>query len=144
MADTRQNSSRRTSGDLARVAAAERQCTATSRQTGERCRRIVPVGHVVCHYHGGATQQAKDKARLRMLELIEPAVAQLARLMVNSNDERVQMRAIENILDRGGLPRGVKIDGQDARAMLVEKLQVYRAQAGIVSQDEDYEDGEQP
>lgn len=122
----------------------DRQCTANSKQTGQRCRRLVPLGHVVCHYHGGSTKHAREKAKLRLLELIEPAVAQLARLMVNSADERVQLRAAENILDRGGLPRGVKIDGQDARTLLVERLVEYRATAGILPPEESADSADTP
>ena len=109
----------------------DRQCQATSKQTGERCKRIVPLGHVVCHYHGGASQKAKDRAKLRLLELVEPAVAQVARLMTSAVDERVRLRAAENVLDRAGLPRGVKIDGADARSLLVARLEAYRVEAGL-------------
>lgn len=31
------------------------QCSAKSKQTGERCKRYVSVGRNVCYYHGGAT-----------------------------------------------------------------------------------------
>lgn len=31
------------------------QCTAMSKQTGQRCKRAVTPGRTVCHYHGGAT-----------------------------------------------------------------------------------------
>lgn len=120
----------KTKGGLAALDV-DRQCRANSRQTGERCRRTVPLGHVVCHYHGGASKQAKDKAKLRLLELLEPAVAGLARLMVNSADERVRLRAIENVLDRAGMPRGVKMEGGDARALLVARLEAYRETNGL-------------
>lgn len=109
----------------------DRQCRANSKQTGERCKRTVPLGHVVCHYHGGATKQAKDRAKLRLIELLEPAVAGLARLMVSSADEKVRLRAIENVLDRAGMPRGVKMEGGDARALLVARLEAYRAENGL-------------
>lgn len=33
------------------------QCTATSKQSGERCKRAATAGRTVCYYHGGQTPQ---------------------------------------------------------------------------------------
>lgn len=44
------------------------RCTATSTQTGERCRKRPIVGGTVCYTHGGATPQVKAAAAERVLE----------------------------------------------------------------------------
>lgn len=43
------------------------QCTARSKQTGERCKRKVRGGGV-CHYHGGAARQVRAKREQRVAE----------------------------------------------------------------------------
>ncbi len=43
----------------------DRQCTATSKRTHERCLRVPAPGALVCRWHGGASPQAKAKAELR-------------------------------------------------------------------------------
>lgn len=50
------------------------QCTARSKQTGERCKRKVRGGGV-CHYHGGAARQvrAKREQRVAAAELLAEA-----------------------------------------------------------------------
>lgn len=42
-------------------------CTATAR-SGSRCRKRPEPGMTVCRMHGGATRQAREAARLRLLE----------------------------------------------------------------------------
>lgn len=52
----------------------ERQCTANSKQTGQRCGRYALPGLTVCRYHGGATAAARAKSG----RAIEAAAAQAA------------------------------------------------------------------
>lgn len=44
------------------------QCRATSKQTGERCRRNCGPGAVVCSWHGGRAPQVERVARERVVE----------------------------------------------------------------------------
>lgn len=44
------------------------RCSATSTQSGERCRKRPIVGGTVCFTHGGATPQVKAKAAERVVE----------------------------------------------------------------------------
>ena len=44
------------------------QCTATSSQSGKRCRRAPMVGSEVCSTHGGKAPQVRAKAAERLLE----------------------------------------------------------------------------
>lgn len=46
----------------------ERQCTATAKQTGERCRNRPAIGALVCRFHGGGAPQVKARAMERMVE----------------------------------------------------------------------------
>jgi len=58
-----------------------RQCTAHSKQSGERCKRFAIPGGRVCHYHGGAIPQVKDAARARLRAMVYPALAVYAELL---------------------------------------------------------------
>jgi len=105
-----------------------RLCTATNRQ-GEPCRNHAVVGARVCHLHGGAAPQVKRKAALRLAALVDPAIATLAKELTNRNNKPAdRLRAAENILDRAGVPRHTEVDGEMARAILVERLLSMRAQ----------------
>lgn len=56
------------------------QCTATSRQTGERCKAWVVKGTTVCRHHGGSAPQVRAKAaeRERVRKIEEHAAKVLA------------------------------------------------------------------
>jgi hypothetical protein len=55
--------------------AGARQCTATSRSTGERCgRRSIPGGSV-CVLHGGSIPAVQAAAKMRLLAMVEPVMA---------------------------------------------------------------------
>ena len=45
-----------------------RRCTATSKQTSDRCKRAAVPGGNVCHFHGGAAPQVRAKADQRIVE----------------------------------------------------------------------------
>lgn len=78
-----------------------RQCSATSKQSGKRCRRRPTPGANVCKIHGSASPQAKRTARERLLEAADPAVARLVKLL-EAEDETVAIRAAVAVLDRAG------------------------------------------
>jgi hypothetical protein len=54
------------------------QCTATAKQTGERCRRTAQPGTTVCRHHGGRAPQVQRAAKRRLA--LGEAVAELDRL----------------------------------------------------------------
>lgn len=54
------------------------QCTATSKQTGERCKQRPTPGATVCRFHGGKARQVQAKAEVRIAE--QRAAAEVARL----------------------------------------------------------------
>jgi hypothetical protein len=54
------------------------QCTATAKQTGERCRRTAQPGTTVCRHHGGRAPQVQRAAKRRLA--LGQATAELDRL----------------------------------------------------------------
>lgn len=79
------------------------QCTAHSKRTGEPCQRPAIKGGTVCHQHGGGAPQVKDKARQRLLEAVDPLMAELIRLALHGDSESVRVAATKDALDRAGL-----------------------------------------
>ncbi|MBO0811250.1 MAG: hypothetical protein J2P23_04300 [Microlunatus sp.] len=109
-----------------------RRCRAHNRQ-GEQCSAPAVNGATVCRYHGGATPQVQRKARLRILELVDPAIATLAREMTNSKARPIErVKAAEAILNRAGLSdRNTAVDSDAAREMLRLRLIEIRDEALI-------------
>src|SRR3546814_8395156 len=73
-----------TAGPMDAPTQGRRQCTAKSTTTGERCTKAPIRGGTVCATHGGSAPQVRKKAALRLLELVDQAIAVLAREMVNA------------------------------------------------------------
>ena len=57
------------------------QCTAKAKSTGNRCARRPIAGGTVCSVHGGAAFQVKRAAKLRLLDLVDPALGELYRIL---------------------------------------------------------------
>lgn len=88
-----------------------RRCTATAHRTGERCKAPAILGGTVCRVHGGATPNVKKKAKERLLELVDPALAALHKVLTDpASDDSVKVRAALGILDRTGHGPGSKIE----------------------------------
>src|SRR3546814_4524700 len=101
-----------------------RQCTAKSTTTGERCTKAPIRGGTVCATHGGSAPQVRKKAALRLLELVDPAIAVLAREMVNADKSADRQRAANSVLDRAGVPRtATVIDGESRSEEHTSELQ---------------------
>ena len=62
----------------------ERRCTA-HRKNGDRCKRAAISGGNVCPQHGGRARQVVAKARLRLMENVDPAVKQLLKIAFDDN-----------------------------------------------------------
>jgi len=99
----------------------ERKCTARAR-SGKRCGNWPLPGATVCRMHGGAAPQVKRAAQLRLLELINPAIATLAREMAQAPLSADRQRAANSILDRAGVVRSSGPEGDLARALLIDRL----------------------
>ena len=80
------------------------QCHATSKGSGAPCKRQAIAGAAVCRAHGGAAPQVKAAARSRLLALVDPALAMLARAVRDTGSPTaVGVRAATEILNRAGL-----------------------------------------
>lgn len=99
----------------------QRLCHAR-RTNGEPCTRFAIKGGKVCAFHGGSAPQVKRKARLRLAELVDPAIATLAREMAGADKSRDRQAAANSILDRSGYGRATKIEADDARELLLQRL----------------------
>ena len=121
-----------------------RRCSAHSK-TGERCKNKAVPGANVCRFHGGAAPQVKRRAALRLLELVEPAVATLAREMAGADKSSDRQRAANSILDRAGIARSQQVDVGTANQMLAERLDALREQAGLdpVTDDDENDDNDE-
>lgn len=99
----------------------ERRCTATVRSTGNRCKRAAIKGGFVCTSHGGASPQVRKKARERLIELVDPALGALHKVLSDKDaDDAVKVRAALGILDRTGYGPGatIKVEGSKFDEML--------------------------
>lgn len=78
------------------------RCKAHKSTNGEPCKNFAIRGAVVCRNHGGATPQVKRKAKERLADLVDPAIAKLQRL-IEDEISSVALGACKDILDRNGL-----------------------------------------
>jgi hypothetical protein len=100
------------------------RCTAWSTTRGHRCERARHPGATVCASHGASAPQVKARARLRLLELVDPATAVLAQILTDTRLKPAdRLRAVENIYDRAGIPRRTEVDHGAAQAMLLARIQ---------------------
>lgn len=114
-----------------------RQCRATAKSTGERCKRRPIIGGTVCRMHGGAAPQVQRSARQRLLAAVEPAIGVLVDIVegevtvvhdmdgkphrVGSSDTDRIKAAIE-ILNRTGYPARTEVDLGDSRDRILAQL----------------------
>lgn len=99
-------------------------CHATTRE-GEPCKSPCVTGMKVCRMHGGSSPQARNRAKLRLAELVDPAIGTLARVMTNQDGNATpsdRLRAANSILDRAGHGRMTKVEAVDARELLTHRL----------------------
>jgi len=100
------------------------RCTAWSSQRHHRCERARHPGAMVCASHGASAPQVKARARLRLLELVDPATAVLAQILSDRTLKPAdRLRAVENIYDRAGIPRRTEVDHSSAQALLLARIQ---------------------
>jgi hypothetical protein len=76
------------------------QCTATSKQSGQRCKRPAIAGGNVCYIHGGAAPHVKQAALDRLLALQDPAINRIEKLIDQEQFPSVSYAASKDVLDR--------------------------------------------
>lgn len=100
----------------------EGRCTATSKQSGQRCKRWpIPGGHV-CVMHGGGSPLVKAKAEQRLAMLVAPAIARLGQLVDQREFPSVAIAAVKDVLDRN-LGKPVENQNVDVTAKLIIEWQ---------------------
>jgi hypothetical protein len=86
------------------------QCTARSKQTGQRCRQPAALGGNVCRIHGGAAPQTRAKAQRRLQQAADVLVQRLLSFALDDNvSDNVAIVAIRDALDRAGLKPGIDV-----------------------------------
>ena len=79
-----------------------RRCRAHT-SDGRPCGRFAIRGGTVCPMHGGSAPAVRRAAALRLAELVQPALAVVARLLADpATPPGVKLRAAETVLDRYG------------------------------------------
>lgn len=76
------------------------QCTAKSSRTGKRCAKASISGGSVCRTHGGGAPQVKAKARERLLEMVDPALVRIRKLIDSADSDSTCLAACKAVLDR--------------------------------------------
>jgi hypothetical protein len=86
------------------------RCTASLKRDGSQCRREAMVGTNVCGQHGGLAPAVQAAAATRIQMSVEDAAKALKDLAFDENgDPRVRLKAIQDLLDRGGLAPTSKV-----------------------------------
>ena len=85
------------------------RCSAHNR-AGKQCGKDAIPGAVVCHMHGGKSPQVKEAAKLRLLEMVDPALATMLRMVTKSKIDAVRLQAARDILDRTGFKPTDKVE----------------------------------
>lgn len=83
------------------------------------------LGSAVCRMHGGAAPQVREAARQRLLELVAPALATLARGVKNRKGVPfpTEIAAAREILNRAGIPDPtVAVDGGASITLVVRSV----------------------
>ena len=91
--------------------------------SGKPCGRAPISGASVCYNHGGAAPQVRRRAELRLLEMVDPALAQLARIVDNGDTDDVRLKSIKEVLDRANIkpePTPLTSPGQTNVAVMVK------------------------
>lgn len=112
----------RTSLTAVRVDDLGRVLCHSKKTNGEPCMGPAMRGQRVCKVHGGSAPQAKAKARMRLMELVDPAIVTLAREMAQADTSVDRQRAANSILDRAGFARVTHMEHHDARDLLLARL----------------------
>lgn len=88
-------------------------------------------GYARCKDHAGNSPSGRAAARLKMAELLQPAVVVLAQVITDTKaPKHARIRAAENVFDRCGMPRRTAVDVEAAREHLVDRI------AALVEDDE--------
>lgn len=109
-------------GETIRVDAQGRVLCHAKRRDGKLCMSPVVTAMKVCRMHGGSTNKAKQGAALRLAQLVNPAIATLAKEMTAAEKSGDRLRAADSVLDRAGHGRHQVVEASDAKELLRQGL----------------------
>jgi hypothetical protein len=95
------------------------QCTAKSKQSGERCKRRPHPGATVCVIHGAGSPQVQANARERLMALQPLAIQTIHSLLQREEFPTVQLGAAREVFDRteGKPAQAVALTGGDGKPL---------------------------
>ncbi len=98
------------------------QCTAKSKQSGERCKRRPHPGATVCVIHGAGSPLVQANARERLMALQPLAIQTMHNLMNREEYPTVQLGAARDVLDRteGKPVESVSLTGANNGPLIIE------------------------
>lgn len=106
-----------------------RLCSSRRKSDKELCRSPAMAGQTVCRMHGGSTKHARNAAKLRLMDLVDPAITLLGRELVSKESSaKDRLSAANSILDRAGLSRRTEVSVDDAREMLIQRIMENRSE----------------
>lgn len=105
------------------------------RRDGKLCKSPAVKGLKVCRMHGAGAPQVRNAAKLRLQELVNPAIATLAREMTTADKSADKQRAANSILDRAGFGRASRVEVEDAKDQLYQKLLEYAEDNQAIEED---------
>lgn len=82
---------------------------------GKPCGANPRIGQFVCIKHGGNHPAQIKSAKQRLLELVDPALATLYKVLTSDADDSVKVRAALGILDRTGYGPGATLNVQSSK-----------------------------
>lgn len=93
--------------ELARQLGMDTNTKLLSDEVRERCRCSKPAvaGAMVCTSHGGSVKRVLAAAKDRMIEMIDPALGRLSKIIKKGRHEPAVVSAIGGLLDRVGLKK---------------------------------------
>jgi hypothetical protein len=81
------------------------------------------VGIGRCSNHGGASPSGRINARLRLDQLVAPAIATIGRILADPDaPPTVRLAAARDVLSRSGFPARMDVDVDAARDSLVDRI----------------------
>lgn len=97
-------------------------CTASSKRSGQRCKKPAIAGGTVCRMHGGAAPQVKAKALERLQAYQDRAIDRLFQLVEQTTYPSTAFAAVRDVLDRtmGKPTESVEVSGPDKGPLVIQ------------------------
>ena len=113
--------------------ALDNQCHASSKQSGNRCRKKAEPGQSVCRFHGGASPQARSKALERLITTRDLALDQLM-IHLEDHGDRIDPKTLLDVITKLNRDiellegraterkESIRVDSEEVRDKVLAKL----------------------